>query len=236
MSVVSVENFKKAKYLYVVYPGATGGNHVCNMISLCEGFGPRIKRSNYKEWMLKKYKRISLDYKLKSPRFVNAHVDDGIHHADRLYEYVDKEYLSTTTDKVTIQGHVFNFWGAIDKGIIDELGPDYVGIVIDYPLEGSMAYERISVYGYHSPHREYTFPMEIKFIDNSFSITEDNGFMLSTDTLFSPEGSHHLRELLRSKFELELPPEADEMHKHWFTWMEHVIKPEVVEFWKDKDI
>lgn len=232
MSKVSIENFKKAKYLYVVYPGATGGNHVCNMISLCEGFEPRVHKNNYKQWLLKKYKRV--DYKLKHPKFVNAHVDDSILHIDRLYEYVDKDYLFSATNKVVIQGHVFNFWGAIDKGIIDELGPDYVGIVIDYPKEGSMAHERITVYDYHSPHRMYEFPMEIKFIENSFTIHEDNGFFLSTDKLFTLEGSQHLRELLKESFDLDLPPEADEMHKLWFTWMEHVVKPETVQYWKNR--
>lgn len=132
MSSVSVENFKKAKYLYVVYPGATGGNHVCNMISLCAGFEPRVHKNNYKQWLVKKYKRV--DYKLKHPKFVNAHVDDSIYH---------------------------------------------------------------------------------------------------TDKLFSPEGSQHLRELLKERFDLDLPPEADEMHEMWFTWMQHVVKPEIVEFWKN---
>jgi hypothetical protein len=228
----ALENFKKAKYMYVVYPGATGGNHVCNMISLCEGFGPRVKKPNYKQWLLKKYKRV--DYKLKQPKFVNAHVDDSILHVDRLYEYVDKEYLLNAEEKIVIQGHIFNFWGAINNGILQELGPDYVGIVIDYPLEGSMAHNRITVYNYHSDHRGYDFPLKMEFIGNTVSIDEDNGFFLSTDKLFTPEGSQHLREMLWNKFELVLPPEADEMHNLWFTWMQHVVKPETVEFWKNR--
>ncbi len=232
MSSESVKNFKKAKHMYVVYPGATGGNHVCNMISLCEGFGPRVKKPNYAQWMLKKYKRV--DYKLKQPKFVNAHVDDNIHHVDRLYEYIDKSELDSTNDKIIIQGHIFNFWAAINNGILEELGPDYVGIVIDYPKEGSMAYDRITVYGYHSDHRQYTFPLEVKLLEYAVNITEDNGFFLSTDKLFTPEGSQHLREYLLDKFDLVLPPEADEMHKMWFTWMEHVVRPETVEFWKNR--
>jgi hypothetical protein len=232
MAAASVEHFKKAKYLYVVYPGATGGNHVCNMISICEGFGPRVKKLNYKEWMLKKYKRV--DYKLKPPKFVNAHVDDNIHHVDRLYEYVDKEYLLNANEKIIIQGHIFNFWSALNEGILSELGQDYVGIVLDYPSEGSMAHDRITVYGYHSEQRQYQFPLEIKLLEYSVKISEDNGFFIDTSKLFTTEGSQYLRELLRDTFELELPPEADEMHKMWFTWMKHVINPEVVEFWKNR--
>jgi hypothetical protein len=232
MSLVSVENFKKAKYLYVVYPGATGGNHVCNMISICEGFGPRVKKPNYKEWMLKKYKRVN--YKSKPPKFVNAHVDDSIHHVDRLYEYIDKDYLLNANEKIVIQGHIFNFWSAIKKGVLKELGNDYVGIILDYPKEGSMAYERINVYGYASPHRDYTFPLKIEYIDFTVDIAEHNGFHVDTSKLFTENGSHYLRELLRETFDLELPPEADEMHEIWFTWMKHVITPEVVEFWKDQ--
>ena len=29
---------------------------------------------------------------------------------------------------------------------------------------------------------------------------------------------------------------ADELHKIWFKWMQHILKPETIEFWKDKDI
>lgn len=232
MSLTSVEHFKKAKYLYVVYPGATGGNHVCNMISICEGFGPRVKKPNYTEWMLKKYKRVG--YEVKPPKFVNAHVDDSIHHVDRLYEYVDKDYLLNANEKIIIQGHLFNFWSAIKKGVLKELGNDYVGIVLDYPSEGSMAHDRIKVYGYESIHRDYTLPLVIEYLDYNVTISEDNGFHIDTIKLFTEDGSQYLRELLRDTFELELPLEADEMHRLWFTWMKHVVNPEVVEFWKNR--
>ena len=81
--------FEKAKYFYVIYPGACGGNHVCNMISLCSEFNPRVDLPNYKEWLIKKYKQVP--FKSLQPKFVNAHVGDGIHHVDRLYEYIPKE-------------------------------------------------------------------------------------------------------------------------------------------------
>lgn len=227
-----------AKYLYVVYPGACGGNHVCNMISLCDGFGPRVHRPDYKEWLIESYKKY--DYDKKPHKYVNAHVSDDIHHIDRLYEYVDKEYALNPNHTLIVQGHLFNFFSASDNGILEELGPDYKGIVMDYPPEGSMPWQRIEAYGYHSPVREYTFPVQLskghpigKSKQISLEINENNGFHLDTVIFFTPEGSQYLRELLKLHFDVVLPPEADELHSMWFTWMTHILKPENIEYWSD---
>ena len=225
-----------AKYLYVVYPGACGGNHVCNMISLCEGFGPRVHRPDYKEWLLKTYRKNN--YNRQPHKYVNAHVSNDIHHIDRLYEYVDKDYALNPGHTLIIQGHIFNFFSARDYGILQELGPDYMGIVMDYPPEGSMPWQRIEAYGYHSPMRDYSFPLELYSMEKMgqdkeliLDLNEENAFHLDTVKFFTPEGSQYLRELLKKHLDIELPPEADELHSEWFKWMEHVIKPENVKYW-----
>ena len=206
------------------------------MISLCDGFGPRIHRPNYKEWMLESYAKY--DYDSKHHRYVNAHVNNDIHHVDRLYEYVDKEYALNPDTTLIVQGHLFNFFSASDNGVLEELGPDYKGIVMDYPPEGSMPWKRIEAYDYHSPVREYEFPVKLtkghpigkpKLI--SLEINEDNGFHLDTVKFFTPEGSQYLRELLKKHFNVDLPSEADELHSMWFKWMEHILKPENIEYW-----
>lgn len=221
----------KAKYLYVVYPGACGGNHVCNMISLCEGFGPRVHRPDYKEWLLHSYRRTN--YQKQPHKYVNAHVSNDIHHIDRLYEYVDKDYALNPEHTLIIQGHIFNFISARDYGILQELGSDYMGIVLDYPPEGSMPWQRIEAYGYHSPMRDYSFPLSLPDKDQQLGLdlNENNAFHLDTVKFFTSEGSQYLRELLKKHFDVDLPPEADELHSMWFKWMEHIIKPENIEYW-----
>lgn len=224
--------FENSKYFYVIYPGACGGNHVCNMISLCSEFNPRVDQANYKDWLIKKYKQVP--YTAIQPKFVNAHVDKNIQHIDRLYEYIPKETVIDPKNKLIIQGHMFNFLGAHRSGILQELGNDYVGIVMDYPPEDSMPHRRITTYGYDAHIRGYKLPLNIG--NNSFKLDDSNGALFETTKLFSNEGSNHLRELLSDRFGIELPPEADELHSMWFKWMTHVLEPKTIEFWKDKDI
>lgn len=233
---MSRDKFEKSKYFYVIYPGACGGNHVCNMISLCDDFNPRVDQANYKDWLIKKYKEVP--YRLTPPKYVNAHVSDDIHHVDRLYEYIPKETVINPENKLLIQGHVFNFFNAYESGLLQELGNDYVGIIMDYPPEDSIPYHRITTYGYHSPIREYEFPLHVGLLydENALKLDDSNGAFFETTKLFTSEGSEHLRQLLHDKFGIELPPEADELHKIWFKWMQHILKPETIEFWKDKDI
>jgi hypothetical protein len=228
--------FEKAKYFYVIYPGACGGNHVCNMLSLCDGFIPRVEQDNYKLWLIEKYKQVP--YKLTPPKFVNAHIDNNIHHVDRLYEYVPKEVVSNPEKKLIIQGHLFNFFNAHNSGLLKELGDEYVAIIMDYPPEDSIPYHRITTYGYHSHIREYELPLHIGLLhdENAFKIDDTNGAFFETTKLFTSEGSEYLRQMLHEKFRIELPPEADELHNMWFKWMNHVLDPKTIEFWKDKDI
>ncbi len=68
----------------------------------------------------------------------------------------------------------------------------------------------------------------------SLEVNENNGFQLDTVKFFTPEGSQYLRELLKQHFQVDLPLEADELHSIWFKWMTHVLKPEIIEYWNNK--
>jgi len=238
----------KSKYLYVIYPGACGGNHVCNMISLCDGFEPRSPykvelgepRSNFKTWLLNKYK--NYDYVNKPIPYVNAHLNDNLRgrgHVDYIFDHLSKDSVLNTEQTLIIQGHIANFFAAIDKGIIEEIGTDYSGIVMTYPPEDSMPWNRIQAYGYHSPLQNYKLPLGInrapfsKGVEDVFIIDNTNGLEVDTVKFFTPEGSQYLRELLKEKFDVDLPLEADELHRIWFTWMEHVVDPKTIEQWNN---
>jgi hypothetical protein len=158
-----------------------------------------------------------------------------------LYEFVDKEYALNPNNTLIIQGHLFNFWEASDNGILEELGSDYKAIIMSYPPENSLPWNRIEAYGYQTSTQEYRFPLEMckghpigepKQI--SLDVNENNGFYLDTVKFFTPEGSQYLRELLKQHFEIDLPSEADELHSIWFKWITYVLKPENIEYWNNK--
>ena len=230
----------KSKYLYVIYPGACGGNHVCNMISLCTGFEQRVsnvKRPDYKEWLLNHYKKYN--YLGKPHLYINAHLSNQPDHIDRLYDYVDKEYALNPDDTLILQGHLFNFWAANDNGILEELGSDFKAIVMSYPPKNSLPWQRIEAYGYQSPVQEYGLSLPLSFRGLSYKrtkleVNENNGFYIDTVKFFTVEGSQYLRELLKQHFDVDLPPEADELHSMWFKWITHVLKPEIIEYWNNK--
>ena len=232
----------KSKYLYVIYPGACGGNHVCNMISLCDGFEQRvsnIKRPDYKEWLLNHYKKYN--YFGKPHLYVNAHLSNQPDHVDKLYKWVDKEYALNPNDTLIIQGHLFDFWSASDNGILEELGSDYKAIIMTHPPENSMPWKRIEAYGYQSPVQGYTFPLDIckshpvgQPKQMSLEVNENNGFQLDTVKFFTAEGSQYLRKLIKQHFDVDLPIEADELHSMWFKWITHVLRPEIIEYWNNK--
>jgi hypothetical protein len=208
------------------------------MISLCDGFEPRVQQPNYKEWLFQRYK--NYNFEGRPIQFVNAHPTDNLRgrgHIDSIYERVTKEYALNPEQTLIVHGHLSNFFSAIDNGILDELGTDYLGIVMDYPPEKSMPWNRIQAYGYHSPFQNYELPLMISKTqnpnENVLHIDDTNGFHLDTVKFFTPEGSQHLRELLKEKFEVELPPEADELHSIWFTWMKHVVDEKNIEYWNN---
>jgi hypothetical protein len=212
------------------------------MISLCDGFEQRVsnvKRPDYKEWLLNHYKKYN--YFGKPHLYVNAHLSNQPDHVDKLYSFVDKEYALNPDNTLIIQGHLFNFWAASDNGILEELGSDYKAIIMTHPSVNSLPWQRIEAYGYQSTVQDYTFPLDIckshpigEPKQMSLEINESNGFQLDTVKFFTPKGSQYLRELLKENFEIDLPPEADELHSMWFTWITHVLRPEIIEYWNSK--
>jgi uncharacterized protein Usg len=212
------------------------------MISLCDGFEQRVsnvKQPDYKEWLLNYYKKYN--YFGKPHLYVNAHLSNQPDHVDKLYSFVDKEYALNPDNTLIIQGHLFNFWAASDNGILEELGSDYKAIIMTHPSVNSLPWQRIEAYGYQSTVQDYTFPLDIckshpigEPKQMSLEINESNGFQLDTVKFFTPKGSQYLRELLKENFEIDLPPEADELHSMWFTWITHVLRPEIIEYWNSK--
>jgi hypothetical protein len=202
------------------------------MISLCKDFAPRVEvDKDYPTWLVEQYKKVP--YTKTFPKYVNAHVGKDIHHIDRLYEYIPKEQVLNNDRKLLIQGHIFNFYHAYDTEILKELGKDYVGIILDYPEEGTLPYHRITTYEYHSPMRDYHFPTEIGSIHNDsyIKIDDSNGFMFKTVNLFTKDGSENLRVLLADKFGIELPKAADQLHEMWWKWMTHILDPKTIALW-----
>ena len=225
----------KSKYLYVIYPAGCGGHHVCNMISLCDGFEQRVsnvKRPDYKKWLLNHYKKYN--YLVKPHIYVNAHLARNMTHIDTWYEYVDKEYALNPTNTLIIHGHIINFRIASDNGILEELGSDFKAIVMSYPPKNSLPWQRIEAYGIHSPLQEYGLPLSFNDQSNkqtTLEVNENNGFYIDTVKFFTIEGSQYLRELLKNHFDVNLPIEADELHTAWSTWMEHVVDKKNIEYW-----
>ena len=204
-----------------MYYPACGGNHVCNMISLCKEFSPRLEHDgNYPQWFLEQYK--NYDYTMRWPEHVNAHFRNDLPHINEIYEVYTKEELRNTDRKNIFQGHYENYQQAVPKQIIRDMGA-YVGIVFTYPKENSIPSQRLHKMGFYQPYTNYSFPMRISDGFRFLLIDENNGFQFETERLFTEEGSHYLRDMLKTHFDIDLPVEADEMHAIWLKWIDYIL-------------
>ncbi len=204
-----------------MYYPACGGNHVCNLISLCKEFNPRIEHDgDYCQWFLDQYK--NYDYQARLPMYVNAHFRGDLMHINEIYNTYSKEELRNNERKNIFQGHYENYVEALPKQILKDMGA-YVGIVFTYPKADSIPKKRLQKLGYYQPNTKYTFPMRISADNRFFLIDEHNGFQFETERLFTAEGSQYLRDLLKQHFDIDLPPEADEMHEIWLKWIDYTL-------------
>lgn len=218
---MSPEVFKKSKHLFVVYPGGCGGNHLANMLSLCDEF----KSSCGYEELLNEYKKTTDTLLMLGNSGIKAHFSES-HLIENLQDVEYKRsLLAEVTDKVNIfighQQHYFTETKSTDPvtGFDDK-----IWIVFSFPSEGSIPYNRMIKSGYHPCHtKEYAWPYRTHHSNYYYHLANDNnGFYFDTEKFFTPDGSIYLREMVLTNFGVVLPKTADILHSMWYKWMEYV--------------
>lgn len=210
---MSPNRFNKLKNLYIMYPGATGGNHLQNMVSLCDEFNKLFESKNYELDLLTLYKNVEAKYAVDLKTKLHAKKA----HFGQYHNGFDRINFIENNKKNVAAGHSDDYWEGIKYNRIPHLY-DSMWIVVAFPKKNSIPYKRALLGGWwpQTP-KDYSWP----FLHNATIIADDNnGFYMYPELLFTSNGSDYFRNLLIENFGITLPKIADEIHKIWFSWME----------------
>jgi hypothetical protein len=214
------------KNLFILYPGGCGGNHLANLISTNSKFTPRFKSDNYLEDLYADYKS-KVDEIYYGPKTNHLDSIKGLlfHFAEynNLDQLKDEEQVKILLENDTINifnGHEHCYAEIdIDYKNLSRI-PDAFWIMISYPKENTVPYNRINLYGFTPNKERYMFPFYPSW--NSIEVNHNNGLILESELIFTEYGSQYIRESLKP-LDIELPPIADTLHSMWYNKIKEVL-------------
>lgn len=217
------------KNLFIVFPGGCGGNHLGNIISLNQKFTPLFQSQNYGVDLLKKYKNMANDPVDKNSKLgkrivhgVKAHFSE-VHHLDNLF--VEQEFsklLLNQTINILI-GHEHQFDQAErEPGLISRVIDPY-WIILNYPIENSIAYNRIKLYEFTPRPERYKKPFYTVEGSTTHAKAEiHNSMYIETEKFIDKNGCSYIKEKLQ-KINIELNDLAFEIHEIWYNKLISVL-------------
>lgn len=210
------EVFNKSKNLFIAFTGGAGGNHVANMLSLCPEFSPRFQHKHYKEILIHSYQRATRE-KINA----NAHFYqyfNGIENTSGFKNEEQRTFLLNNQHRNILIGHFHQWVEVFEKGLERDFN-NVIWMIFTMPSLNSLGGKRLLNKGYGFPDpKKYNIPFVPNF-NKSPIVTKDTAFLFDTDILFTDQGSQYLRECVATYFGIELPVEADLLHREWISWM-----------------
>lgn len=203
------------KFLVIIFPGGTGGNHLQNMISLCANFNSVFTSENYFKDLLEFYTNIgnSLDVKMKYVKFHPITQPNLTILNDLNY----KQFIEKSNKKTVLIGHNHCLQDAIENKYFVNF-EDTVFMVVNWPNTlNSIVGNRIRGGKFWPQHdKVYKLPYECPGSVPHFVVNYSNGFTCDPLKLFRSNGSKYLRKILAENLNLNLPKEADDLHDIWY--------------------
>lgn len=215
------DRFLELQNLHIVYPGAAGGNHIQNMISLCSEFDNLFESVNpYEDELLLAYKKVNdLEFNKDMAPNHPARLHSRKAHFSKYHEGFSGLFNNPSNKKMVIAGHCHDYFEAIDKNTIPNIHNN-MWIIVLFPKENSIPYRRACKGGWWPQNQsEYNWPY---FCNRLYLADDNNGFTLQPELLFTATGSQYLRELLLQNFGIVLPELADKLHEIWYSWMKDI--------------
>lgn len=212
------------KNLFVIYPPACGGNHIANLISLHPTFNPKyVWENDYEESMYFNYISMHAGRKDHSHNSLNVHFDINQKHInDYPSDDIWLEQILSNDKKNVFTGHYTNFHNLFSNNLLDKFAP-YFGIILSEPEVGSIPFKRNQNNNFNesSPYKDYNLPS--RFPPSSITdfkavdfITENNGFLLKSEELFTLEGFKLLNQKLLENLGFSLDTKHEILHKFWY--------------------
>jgi len=250
---MSLGQLGKTDNIFVVYPSFAGGNHLVNLIALCDKVEPSWL--NGKD-LLARYKGRNKDNAGIEEGGLIAHYNmpDNTHANERrLFNHLDDLKKQNEDGYINlIQGHRHSYTTIAHSFIhwSPELFDDINNIkwlMIEYPTDkDSLCARRIQIEKEHVelledesslyPKLEDTFTWDSTLFEKESSIKLQrlhelydmqpgtNSVSINSDIFFSYEGCNLLRSTLKGYFNLELPEIADEVHSEWVDMIKRRVR------------
>ena len=210
--------------LFIVFPGAAGGNHVANILSLLPQFTKRFHTTgNYQDIMLKTY----LEKNIIDSKYKTAHVyselvttkrnvlgapdikiqrlknqNDNLikiflAHHHLLYNWREEENLFKNSFFLTM---TYPKLDSLPRKRMTSFGMDWDWAIDNYSFEGL-----------NSPPLGYN-------INYSLNVPKSNYLEIDTELFWKEDGCDYLEKSLN----LILPDTAKTMHTIWLSWFNHL--------------
>lgn len=224
------------KNLLIVYPGGCGGNHMANLLSTNNKFTQLFPSKDYLNYLLLEYKKTQ-KVKIFGPSVktvlgnrevhgVKVHLSSNIHQLSQLKNKDQFEILLRNNTINILFGHEHCFHDVECDYYGKQISklPEKFWIVMSYPKENTIAYNRIKLYEFSPNPNRYTYPF---FVDmhkdkNYAYADETNSILIESDKFVDENGCDYLREKLKPT-NIELPAFADQLHKIWIDKIKQVL-------------
>lgn len=210
--------FNDVDTICIVYPIGTGGNHLRNMISMCSGTSIDLScdYANMVSAYETYYNQLGHIHELTSWRFT-AHFGGSL-----ISDYTNDANLANFINELKINclyGHEAQYQILYDQDILQKIlsSRNVVWIVVSWPNYDSIAYKRLVAL--EATNQANTGCYTLPFYPGKYftlEVNEANGVIFDPDLFFTETGSEYVRNFLLENFDLELPKDADKIHKIWF--------------------
>ena len=228
----------KIKFLNVIYPPLSGGNHLINLISLNYNIVPKLSSNSQHTNILDFYKK-------KLQTAVNDTIQENLHRADyaskgfNVHIYDTKNvfpdpYLNISQNLMPkeqctlVHGHYFDYETNLLNNLVKNLFfknlPYSLFCVLTVPnKKNSRLFRRLNNsdllqnYIITKSLSNYVIPMKIV----GYTIFDEMNSLLIDSDLFGEEtGSEYLQDIIFKKFKLELPNDIHDIHKLWINMID----------------
>jgi hypothetical protein len=212
------------KNLLIVYPGGCGGNHLSNLISTHKKFNKFFDSTNYLSDLLAHYERLH-NVKL-SVEFKNTIKDETKFEAKGINCHFSETYILNKNSLDTLSKDHINILAQHDHAYY-ELETDYqliskipkpFWIVMSFPKQNTIPYQRIKLCEFTPRSDRYTFPFYCIGSGQPAHYPKadySNGAYLNTEDFFTESGYQLVEDILK----INLPIEAKQMHHLWYNKM-----------------
>jgi len=207
MPLTNIRNF------YVVYGIMYGGRHLTQLLKMCPEFRAHPQSDDYIKTIVDLYINRRPTWESNTPV---AHVYDNplLSHA---YQVTTKADILSSNHVNLWHGHFNSYQAALEQHMIEDWGP-YYGIIITDPKNSkSLISKRLNDFntleGKDRP--PYKLPYHVEYANQHFHLDDTNALEIDSDIFFTEDGCNYVANLIRTRYELVLPPEAQIIHNIW---------------------